>query len=117
MKIETLAVHTGREIEPATGAVTPSITLATTFERDADAVALPDALGGQECHGARHVIGVGNGTDAIGRDKGASRASGTGAAVTSPPSIATATANASRAALTGAAPARGGRRSNAGGQR
>lgn len=36
MKIETLAVHTGREIEPATGAVTPSITLATTFERDAD---------------------------------------------------------------------------------
>lgn len=36
MKIETLAVHTGREIEPATGAVTPSITLATTFERDPD---------------------------------------------------------------------------------
>jgi cystathionine gamma-synthase len=36
MKIETLAVHTGREIEPATGAVTPSITLSTTFERDAD---------------------------------------------------------------------------------
>ncbi len=36
MKIETLAVHAGREIEPVTGAVTPSITLSTTFERDAD---------------------------------------------------------------------------------
>jgi len=40
-KIETLAVHLGREIEPATGAVTPSITLATTFERPADGT-LPD---------------------------------------------------------------------------
>lgn len=36
MKLETLAVHAGREIEAGTGAVTPSITLATTFERAAD---------------------------------------------------------------------------------
>ncbi|BCX03289.1 MAG: cystathionine gamma-synthase [Candidatus Roseilinea sp.] len=36
MKIETLAVHAGREVEPATRAITPSITLSTTFERAAD---------------------------------------------------------------------------------
>lgn len=36
MKIETLAVHAGREIDPATGAVVPPIQLATTFERDPD---------------------------------------------------------------------------------
>ena len=36
LNIETLAVHVGREIEAGTGAVTPSITLATTFERAAD---------------------------------------------------------------------------------
>jgi len=33
---ETLAVHAGRAIDPATGAVTPNLTLATTFERAAD---------------------------------------------------------------------------------
>ena len=36
MRLETLTVHTGRPVEPGTGAVTPSITLATTFERAAD---------------------------------------------------------------------------------
>ena len=36
MKIETLAVHAGREVEPGTGAVTPSIALSTTFERAPD---------------------------------------------------------------------------------
>lgn len=36
MRLETLAVHAGREVEPATGAVTPSITLSTTFERAED---------------------------------------------------------------------------------
>src|SRR4051812_20847165 len=36
MKIETLAVHAGRHIDPATGAVTPPIHLSTTFERSAD---------------------------------------------------------------------------------
>jgi len=35
-RFETLAVHAGRKVEPHTGAVTPSITLATTFERGAD---------------------------------------------------------------------------------
>jgi cystathionine gamma-synthase len=36
MKIETLAVHAGLEVDPATGAVTPPIHLSTTFEREAD---------------------------------------------------------------------------------
>ena len=35
-RFETLAVHAGRKVESHTGAVTPSITLATTFERGAD---------------------------------------------------------------------------------
>src|SRR5947209_9227857 len=33
MKIETIAVHAGLEIDPATGAVVPPIHLSTTFER------------------------------------------------------------------------------------
>lgn len=36
MKLETQLVHVGREVEPGSRAVTPSITLATTFEREAD---------------------------------------------------------------------------------
>lgn len=36
MKIETLAVHAGRRIDPSTGAVTPPLHLSTTFERSAD---------------------------------------------------------------------------------
>ena len=36
MKIETRAVHAGRHIDPATGAVTPPIHLSTTFERGPD---------------------------------------------------------------------------------
>src|SRR6266550_723108 len=36
MKIETQAVHAGRHIDPATGAVTSPIHLSTTFERNAD---------------------------------------------------------------------------------
>lgn len=36
MKFETLAVHAGRQIDPATRAVTPPIHLSTTFERSAD---------------------------------------------------------------------------------
>lgn len=36
MKIETRAVHAGRRIDPATGAVTHPIHLSTTFERGAD---------------------------------------------------------------------------------
>jgi len=35
-KIETTAVHAGRQVDPATGAVTPPIHLSTTFERGAD---------------------------------------------------------------------------------
>ncbi|QYM79466.1 PLP-dependent aspartate aminotransferase family protein [Horticoccus luteus] len=40
---ETLAVHAGRRIDPATGAVTPNLTLSTTFERAADG-SLPHGL-------------------------------------------------------------------------
>src|SRR6267143_5254171 len=36
MKIETLAVHAGHSIDPATGAVAAPIYLSTTFERDVD---------------------------------------------------------------------------------
>src|SRR6266704_5800522 len=36
MKIETRAVHAGRHIDPATGAVTAPIHLSTTFERSPD---------------------------------------------------------------------------------
>jgi cystathionine gamma-synthase len=36
MKIETLAVHAGRTVDPNTKAVTPPIYLTTTFEREAD---------------------------------------------------------------------------------
>jgi cystathionine gamma-synthase len=36
MKIETLAVHAGHDVDPATGAVAAPIYLSTTFERDVD---------------------------------------------------------------------------------
>ncbi|HET9038511.1 MAG TPA: PLP-dependent transferase, partial [Gemmatimonadales bacterium] len=36
MRIETLAVHAGHLVDPATGAVNPPIYLTTTFGRDAD---------------------------------------------------------------------------------
>src|SRR5215212_4487088 len=38
LRMETKAVHAGRGVDPATGAVTPPIHLSTTFERDADLV-------------------------------------------------------------------------------
>ena len=36
MRIETVAVHAGTRVDPATGAVTPAIHPSTTFERDVD---------------------------------------------------------------------------------
>lgn len=36
MRMETMAVHAGRAVDPATGAVTPPIHLSTTFERAPD---------------------------------------------------------------------------------
>jgi len=36
MRLETLCVHAGSSPDPITGAITPPISLATTFERDAD---------------------------------------------------------------------------------
>ncbi len=36
MKLETLSVHIGRGVDPATGEVAPPIRMSTTFERDVD---------------------------------------------------------------------------------
>src|SRR5262245_52126662 len=36
MRIETLAVHAGHDVDPASAAVTPPIHLSTTFAREAD---------------------------------------------------------------------------------
>ena len=36
MRIETLAVHSGRSVDPTTGAVTPPIHMSTTFQRGVD---------------------------------------------------------------------------------
>jgi len=36
MKLETLSVHVGRDVDPGTGAVAPPMHLSTTFERDPD---------------------------------------------------------------------------------
>lgn len=36
MKIETQAIHSGYDVDKATGAITPPLHLSTTFERDAD---------------------------------------------------------------------------------
>src|SRR5947207_15667053 len=36
MRVETLAVHAGHEVDAATGAVATPIHLSTTFERDAE---------------------------------------------------------------------------------
>jgi cystathionine gamma-synthase len=36
MRLETLAVHAGRRVDPSTGAVTPAIQPSTTFEREPD---------------------------------------------------------------------------------
>ncbi|HEY9298858.1 MAG TPA: PLP-dependent transferase, partial [Phormidium sp.] len=36
MHIETLAIHAGHQIDPATGAVVTPIYLSTTFERSSD---------------------------------------------------------------------------------
>src|ERR1700719_2346264 len=36
MRLETIAVHAGSELDPGVGAVTPSINLSTIYERGAD---------------------------------------------------------------------------------
>ena len=36
MNIETIAIHSGRSVDPSTGAITPPIHMSTTFEREAD---------------------------------------------------------------------------------
>ena len=39
MRIETLAVHAGLQVDPATGAVAPALHTATTFEHEPDSSA------------------------------------------------------------------------------
>ena len=36
MNIETIAIHSGRSVDPTTGAIVPPIHMSTTFEREAD---------------------------------------------------------------------------------
>ena len=36
MRLETLAIHAGHEVDPATGAVSPPICLSTTYQRAVD---------------------------------------------------------------------------------
>lgn len=36
MKIETVSIHTGRDVDRSTGAVAPAVHMSTTFERDAN---------------------------------------------------------------------------------
>src|ERR1043165_6100142 len=36
VRLETIAVHAGHEVDPSTGAVTPPIHLSTTFQRESD---------------------------------------------------------------------------------
>ena len=47
MRFETLAVHAGSEVDPATGAVAPPIYLSTTFERAPDGIEVRQAFGRQ----------------------------------------------------------------------
>ena len=57
MKIETLAVHGGHTIDPATGAVAPPIHLSTTFEREIDGgVVVGEDAGNLDCDTRRRVF-------------------------------------------------------------
>jgi cystathionine gamma-synthase len=56
MRIETLAVHAGHEIDPATGAVATPIHLSTTFEREADGGYTHGYIYGRSANPTRHGL-------------------------------------------------------------
>ena len=56
MRIETLAVHAGHEIDAATGAVATPIHLSTTFERDAEGGYPHGYIYGRSANPTRHAL-------------------------------------------------------------
>jgi cystathionine gamma-synthase len=58
MRIETLAVHAGHEVDPATGAVAAPIHLSTTFERDAEGNYPSGYIYGRSANPNRHSLEV-----------------------------------------------------------
>jgi cystathionine gamma-synthase len=56
MRIETLAVHAGHEIDAATGAVATPIHLSTTFEREADGGYAHGFIYGRSANPTRHAL-------------------------------------------------------------
>jgi cystathionine gamma-synthase len=56
MRIETLAVHAGHEVDAATGAVAPPIHLSTTFERDAEGNYPSGYIYGRSANPNRHSL-------------------------------------------------------------
>jgi cystathionine gamma-synthase len=58
MRIETLAVHAGHEVDAATGAIAPPIHLSTTFERDAEGNYPHGYIYGRSANPNRHALEV-----------------------------------------------------------
>ncbi|HEV2840001.1 MAG TPA: aminotransferase class V-fold PLP-dependent enzyme [Chthoniobacterales bacterium] len=56
LRIETLSVHAGHAIDPATGAVAPPIHLSTTFERDAEGGYPHGYVYGRSANPTRHAL-------------------------------------------------------------
>src|SRR2546421_5162477 len=56
MKIETVAVHAGHEIDAATGAVATPIHLSTTFQREADGGYAHGYIYGRSANPTRHAL-------------------------------------------------------------
>ena len=59
MRVETLAVHAGHEVDAATGAVATPIHLSTTFERDAEGNYPHGYIYGRSANPTRHALEVG----------------------------------------------------------
>ena len=56
MNIETIAVHSGRNVDPATGAVTPPIHMSTTFQRETDGSYSPGFVYGRSGNPTRTLL-------------------------------------------------------------
>src|SRR4029078_3848860 len=56
MRLKTVVVHAGQEIDPATGAVSPPIHLSTTFERNADGSYPHEYVYGRSANPTRHSL-------------------------------------------------------------